>query len=79
LHDVTSRAGFHILLQSDATPLDASPLGPYVHVIRIHSWPGSGAVIVRPDGYLGMRAATADRETVTRWLSPMVPAKNLAS
>lgn len=31
-------------------------------------WPGTGVMIVRPDGYVGFRAAVADRGQIAGWL-----------
>jgi 2-polyprenyl-6-methoxyphenol hydroxylase-like FAD-dependent oxidoreductase len=54
LHDLTARPGVHVLLDRDAADV---PAGPLVHVHRLSSVPGRGLVAVRPDGYIGFRAA----------------------
>jgi hypothetical protein len=36
---------------------------------RIENWKGAGAVIVRPDGYVGYRSAIADGNRIREWLA----------
>jgi len=78
LHELASPPGIHLLLQRDAplTPGIASlaPVwaGQRLQVHRVSSWAGAGALLVRPDGYLGLRSATADPAAIERWLSLLV-------
>jgi hypothetical protein len=68
LHELLARPGLHVLLDRAADDLPAGGLGPYVRVHRLTSSPGSGMVAVRPDGYVGLTSARADREALLRWL-----------
>ena len=68
LHELTARPGVHVLLQREAGPIAPTLVGPRVVVHRIDSWPGRGLVAVRPDGYVGLRCATADPGGLRRWL-----------
>ena len=52
--------GFHVLLEREAAMPDDLPSGPRVSVHRLLDVAGRGVVVVRPDGYIGMRAAYAD-------------------
>ena len=69
LHELTAAPGVHLLLASDARPVDVELLGEYVHVHRLSSWRGHGILAVRPDGYVGFRSATVDHEMIRRWLT----------
>jgi 2-polyprenyl-6-methoxyphenol hydroxylase-like FAD-dependent oxidoreductase len=69
LHTLMAEPGLQVLLSRDAAPPDQSALGPYVRVHRISSSPGTGIMIVRPDGYVGYRAATVDPSDITDWLA----------
>ncbi|MEU2005755.1 FAD-dependent monooxygenase [Rhodococcus sp. NPDC019627] len=74
LHDLTAAPGIHVLLCRDTPWSRSSPAdGGFVRVHRIHSWPGDGVVIVRPDGYVGFRSP--DSRGVEAWLD-MVGAGN---
>jgi len=55
LHDLTARAGVHVLLARHARDVPPSTVGPGVHVHRLRDRPGTAVVAVRPDGYLGYR------------------------
>lgn len=68
LHEVTARPGVHVLLARSAPPLGALPSDPWAHVHRILSWPGAGAVGVRPDGHVGHRSRPADAWAIADWL-----------
>ncbi|WP_213572872.1 FAD-dependent monooxygenase [Rhodococcus sp. USK13] len=74
LHDLTAAPGMHVLLCRD-TPwsMTSSLDGEFVRVHRVHSWPGAGVVIVRPDGYVGFRSP--DSRGIEAWLD-MVGAGN---
>jgi 2-polyprenyl-6-methoxyphenol hydroxylase-like FAD-dependent oxidoreductase len=67
LHRLVAEPGVHVLLRSTATPLDL-PFDRYLHVHRVTSWPGTGILIVRPDGYIGYRAGTVDPRQCRNWL-----------
>jgi hypothetical protein len=69
LHELIGRPGIHVLLDRDAVA-DAGALATrFVMVHRILDRPGSGVVVVRPDGYVGYRSASADPEQLARWLT----------
>jgi 2-polyprenyl-6-methoxyphenol hydroxylase-like FAD-dependent oxidoreductase len=68
LQELLAHPGLHVLLQRDAIGFDGASVGPCVSVHRIRSWPGAGALVVRPDGYVGFRSAHADGAELTRWL-----------
>jgi hypothetical protein len=64
LHDLTATPGVHVLLGNRApTPPRA---GTLVHVHRLTSCDGSGAVAVRPDGYVGYAGPS---DGVAAWLA----------
>jgi 2-polyprenyl-6-methoxyphenol hydroxylase-like FAD-dependent oxidoreductase len=67
LHELTARAGVHLLLDRDAPDLDCLP--DRVHAHRLLDRPGRGLVAVRPDGYVGLRAADGAAPSVRRWLA----------
>jgi 2-polyprenyl-6-methoxyphenol hydroxylase-like FAD-dependent oxidoreductase len=69
LHTLLAEPGLQVLLSRDTAAPDKSTWGPYVHVHRLSSWPGTGIMIVRPDGYIGYRAATVDPSDITAWLT----------
>jgi 2-polyprenyl-6-methoxyphenol hydroxylase-like FAD-dependent oxidoreductase len=69
LHDLIVEPGIHVLLDRDAGALDEAALAPCVRVHRLSSRPGKGVLIIRPDGYVGFRAASLDVEQVTGWLA----------
>lgn len=76
LHGLLARPGVHILLQAGA----ADPADPAssvlamaltdarIHVHRLTDRPGTGVLIVRPDGHVGFRAASVDAHQVLGWL-----------
>jgi 2-polyprenyl-6-methoxyphenol hydroxylase-like FAD-dependent oxidoreductase len=69
LHDLTARPGLHVLLARDAEAVPSDPPSQWLHIHRLDSWPGTGLVIIRPDGYLGFRATSVDRWEVAAWLA----------
>jgi 2-polyprenyl-6-methoxyphenol hydroxylase-like FAD-dependent oxidoreductase len=69
LHELLAHPGVHVLLERDAISPEQRTLGPLVRVHRILDRPGAGAVIVRPDGYVGFRSASVDADRVGDWLS----------
>lgn len=68
LHELLSTPAVHVLLQRDAPDL-AQLAAPKVKLHRVTSWPGSGMVVLRPDGHVGLRSSHADHETLRRWLA----------
>lgn len=85
LHDLTATPGVHVLLERDAradspavTPAGS---GSFVHVHRLSGHPGSGVVVVRPDGHVGLRSGDAATAAVQDWLrlvgvAPGTPARH---
>jgi hypothetical protein len=69
LHELLARPGVHILLDRDADRLDGLAPGPFVTVHRLTSVPGRGVTVVRPDGYIGFRAGTAEAGQLAAWLA----------
>ncbi len=69
LHDLLATPGLHVLLARDATPPSRSVLGPHVRVHRIESVPGHEGLVVRPDGYVGLRYDDADATALAAWLA----------
>jgi len=69
LHALLARPGFHVLLHRDAAPIEHESLGPHVAVHRLTSIPGTGIVVVRPDGYIGFRCGIADVVQLRSWLA----------
>ncbi|WP_370292161.1 hypothetical protein [Cryobacterium sp. TMT2-10] len=73
LHALLARPGVHILLQAGAAdpglaPQGGGPTDARIHLHRLTDRPGTGVLIVRPDGYVGFRAATADPDPILEWL-----------
>ena len=73
LHDLLARPGVHILLQAGAAdpaipPLAEALTDARIHVHRLTDRPGTGVLIVRPDGYVGFRAASVDPLQLLGWL-----------
>ena len=69
LHELLARPGVHILLDRDADGLEDLTPGRFVTVHRLTSVPGRGVTVVRPDGYIGFRSATADVGQLAVWLA----------
>lgn len=69
LHDLTATPGVHVLLARDAEAFDSAAPSSWLNVHRLDSWPGTGVAIVRPDGYLGLSAASVDSSEVAVWLA----------
>jgi hypothetical protein len=67
LHALLARPGMHVLLDRDAHP--PTGLGPFAHLHRVDDWPGTGALIVRPDGYIGYRTGAAAPGDIAAWLT----------
>ncbi|WP_130178876.1 FAD-dependent monooxygenase [Cryobacterium sp. SO1] len=68
LHALLARPGVHILLQADARPVPERMLGPLVHSYRLDDRPGTGMLVVRPDGYAALRAPVLDELHLAAWL-----------
>lgn len=74
LHELVSPPGIHVLLQRDALPQRESDLlercwsGQRLYLHRVTSWAGEGAILIRPDGYLGLRSVKADVDQLRQWL-----------
>ncbi|TFD26375.1 monooxygenase [Cryobacterium cryoconiti] len=73
LHNLLARPGVHILLQAAAADPAIPPLTPAltdarIHVHRLTDRPGTGVLIVRPDGHVGFRAASVDPLQLLGWL-----------
>jgi hypothetical protein len=66
LHELTARPGVHLLLSRDASS-DQRGASELVSCHRISSWPGTGAVAVRPDGHVGF--TSGDGEGLADWLT----------
>jgi hypothetical protein len=69
LHELISRPGVHILLDRDADQPAILARSPFVSVHRLASVPGRGVTVVRPDGYIGFRSATAEARQISAWLA----------
>jgi 2-polyprenyl-6-methoxyphenol hydroxylase-like FAD-dependent oxidoreductase len=68
LHELTAGPGVHILLQRDAPEPAPEAHGPHVHIHRLAGTPGSGLLVVRPDGYIGLRSDPAGTDWLDGWL-----------
>jgi 2-polyprenyl-6-methoxyphenol hydroxylase-like FAD-dependent oxidoreductase len=68
LHELIARPGMHVLLERDADRLESIPLGPMVTAHRLTGSPGRGLLVVRPDGYIGLRCQIADSNRLLDWL-----------
>lgn len=69
LHQLLADPGIHVLLEAGAPSFVDGALGPGVRVHRILNWPGTGAIVVRFDGYVGFRTAIADPSQIIGWLA----------
>ena len=69
LHELLAGPGISVLLERDAPAFDERALGPKVRVHRILNWPGTGATVVRPDGYVGFGTAVAEPSQIVAWLA----------
>ncbi|WP_020145312.1 FAD-dependent monooxygenase [Terracoccus sp. 273MFTsu3.1] len=67
LHDLTARPGLHVLLERDTVAPELHLAALPVTVHRIDGWPGSGLVVVRPDGHVGYRTGRLDGGDLSRW------------
>ncbi|HET9072673.1 MAG TPA: FAD-dependent monooxygenase [Acidimicrobiales bacterium] len=56
-------------LERDAPPAGGVAVPPGVAVHRLTDRPGRGALLVRPDGYIGLRSATGDPVEIGTWLA----------
>lgn len=71
LHELTAQPGVHLLLARRAPKLDRPSPDRWVHIHRISSWPGEGAVGVRPDGHVGHAGRRTDPSAVANWMQSM--------
>jgi 2-polyprenyl-6-methoxyphenol hydroxylase-like FAD-dependent oxidoreductase len=71
LHELLARPGLHVLLDREAAP--PGPLGPMVVVHRLTSVPGCGLMVIRPDGYIGLRCPRAEAGPLLAWLARARP------
>jgi len=69
VHELLAGPGVHVLLHRDAAELDPTRLGPLITAHRLSNVPGRGIVVVRPDGYVGLRGMPADPAVLGRWLT----------
>ncbi|HSP53707.1 MAG TPA: FAD-dependent monooxygenase [Cryobacterium sp.] len=74
LHTLLAEPGVHLLLQAGAAdpgvgPLGEGPADARLHVHRLTDRPGTGVLIMRPDGYVGFRATTVEPRRIADWLS----------
>jgi 2-polyprenyl-6-methoxyphenol hydroxylase-like FAD-dependent oxidoreductase len=68
LHELLARPGVHLLLGRDAIAPALPTPAPNLHVHRLTSTPGAGAVVVRPDGYVGFTSRRSDGAGLRHWL-----------
>ncbi|MDY7100824.1 MAG: FAD-dependent monooxygenase [Actinomycetota bacterium] len=66
LHELCATPGFHVLLDRDAPPIDPGP-DPLVQVHRRQESAGSGCLVVRPDGHVGLRSGDVDPVAIAGW------------
>ena len=67
-HELMATPGVHIFLQADARPMPPRFTGPFVHVHRLDDRPGTGMLVVRPDGHAAVRAPVLDELHLEAWL-----------
>jgi 2-polyprenyl-6-methoxyphenol hydroxylase-like FAD-dependent oxidoreductase len=67
-HQLLATPGVHILLQADAREVPERLTGRFVHVHRLDDKPGTGMLVVRPDGYAAVRAPVLDERHLESWL-----------
>jgi 2-polyprenyl-6-methoxyphenol hydroxylase-like FAD-dependent oxidoreductase len=68
LHGLLASPGLHVLLDGDAERVEQVLADPDPGLHRLTSWPGHGITVIRPDGYIGFRAATVDLRQVRAWM-----------
>jgi 2-polyprenyl-6-methoxyphenol hydroxylase-like FAD-dependent oxidoreductase len=69
LHRLLGCPGVHVLLPRDSHEPDLRLRAPFGHVHRLTDTPGSGVLVVRPDGHVGYRSATVDDGRLGAWLA----------
>lgn len=67
-HELMATPGVHVFLQAGAREMPERLRAPYVHVHRLDDRPGTGMLVVRPDGYAAVRAPVLDERTLEAWL-----------
>ena len=68
LHDLLARPGVHILVDDTAEGPDPEALGPWVHMHHCAS-SGDRALVVRPDGYVGLQITSEGPAEIADWLA----------
>jgi 2-polyprenyl-6-methoxyphenol hydroxylase-like FAD-dependent oxidoreductase len=68
LQSLLTEPGVHVLLEKHSADISSAMRGPYLSVHRLTNLPGTGVVIVRPDGYVGYRSNSVDHVEIERWL-----------
>jgi 2-polyprenyl-6-methoxyphenol hydroxylase-like FAD-dependent oxidoreductase len=67
-HELMAVPGVHIFLQANARRVPERLTGRFVHVHRLDDRPGTGMLVVRPDGYAAVRAPVFDERHLEAWL-----------
>ncbi|MGY4857651.1 FAD-dependent monooxygenase [Cryobacterium sp. AP23] len=67
-HELMATPGVHIFLQAGAREMPERLRVPFVHVHRLDDRPGTGMLVVRPDGYAAVRAPVLDERRLEAWL-----------
>jgi 2-polyprenyl-6-methoxyphenol hydroxylase-like FAD-dependent oxidoreductase len=67
LHALLAHPGVHVLLGREAPVSGLRLRAPFAHLHRL-TQPGSGVLVVRPDGHVGYRGATVD-DRLFAWLA----------
>jgi 2-polyprenyl-6-methoxyphenol hydroxylase-like FAD-dependent oxidoreductase len=67
-HELMATPGVHIFLQAEARNVPERLTGRFVHVHRLDDRPGTGMLVVRPDGYAAVRAPVLDERHLEAWL-----------
>ncbi|MCU1447431.1 FAD-dependent monooxygenase [Cryobacterium sp.] len=67
-HELMATPGVHVFLQAGAREMPERLRGPFVHVHRLDDRPGTGMLVVRPDGYAAVRAPVLDERALEAWL-----------
>jgi 2-polyprenyl-6-methoxyphenol hydroxylase-like FAD-dependent oxidoreductase len=68
VHELLARPGLHVLLDRDAGQPAQLTGGPLLHVHRLAGTPGTGVVVVRPDGFVGFTSGRVEERGLRSWL-----------
>ena len=68
VHELLARPGMHLLLARDAAAPTLPTHAPNLHLHRLTGTPGVGAVVVRPDCYVGFTSRRSDGAGLRHWL-----------